>query len=76
MGFHAPLILTDSADKMPDAVTNYLKKTSAKFTNTPAEGPYNMIYIIGNFDRISWKQQNTAEALTNISPIREWDQQF
>ena len=74
MGFHAPLLLTESAEQMPDAVNQYFNETAAKFKNTPAEGPYNMIYVIGDFEDVSWRQQNTVEAITNIAPIREWDQ--
>ena len=74
MGFHAPLIPIDNADKMPDEVSDYLQLTSAHFQNTPAEGPYNMVYILGDFEDVSWQTQNMAEAYSGMTPIRNFNQ--
>jgi len=57
LGFHAPLLLTDSATALPADVTTYIDKVTPTFMVSPGDGPYNMFYIIGNYDKISWETQ-------------------
>jgi hypothetical protein len=61
LGFHAPLLLTDSATTLPSDVTTYLQKVAPTFLVSPGDGPYNMLYIIGNYDKVSWNTQVTAQ---------------
>ncbi|MDB5056573.1 MAG: putative cell wall binding repeat 2 [Chloroflexi bacterium] len=61
LGFHAPLLLTESATALPADVTTYLNKIAPTFLVTPGDGPYNMLYIIGSYNDISWPLQVTAE---------------
>jgi hypothetical protein len=61
LGFHAPLLLTDSATSLPADVTTYLTKVAPTFLVSPGDGPYNMLYIIGNYEKVSWTTQVSAE---------------
>jgi hypothetical protein len=61
LGFHAPLLMTDSATALPADVTTYLNKVAPTFLVTPGDGPYNMLYIIGSYNDVSWNTQVTAE---------------
>jgi hypothetical protein len=61
LGFHAPLLLTESATTLPADVTTYLLKVAPTFLVSPGDGPYNMLYIIGNYEKVSWPTQVTAE---------------
>jgi hypothetical protein len=61
LGFHASLLLTDSSTTLPSDVTTYLQKVTPTFLVSPGDGPYNMLYIIGNYNDISWKTQVSAE---------------
>jgi hypothetical protein len=61
LGFHAPLLLTDSATTLPSDVTTYLQKVAPTFLVSPGDGPYNMLYIIGNYEKVSWPTQVTAQ---------------
>jgi hypothetical protein len=61
LGFHAPLLMTDSATALPADVTTYLNKVAPTFLVTPGDGPYNMLYIIGSYNDVSWTTQVTAE---------------
>ncbi|MDA3921926.1 MAG: hypothetical protein PF501_14785 [Salinisphaera sp.] len=74
MGFHAPLLITTNGDSLPDSLASYFKLVSPTFRNTPAEGPYDMTYIIGDYKDISWKEQTQIDHLTGISPARPADQ--
>jgi hypothetical protein len=57
LGFHAPLLFTDSPTTLPADDDAYFKSVEPTFLNTPADGPYNMTYTIGSWDQISWPQQ-------------------
>ena len=73
VGYHAPLLLTRSATVLPGSVAGYFKLVSPTFHNTPAAGPYNMTYIIGDYKEISWKEQANVDFLSEMSPARPWD---
>jgi hypothetical protein len=62
IGFHAPLLLTDSATKLPAPVAAYLSIVRPNFLVTPAQGPYNMIYVLGDYGKISWPLQASVNA--------------
>jgi cell division septation protein DedD len=57
LGFHAPLLFTTSSTQLPDIVDAYYKAVAPTFLTTPADGPYNMTYVIGSWDQISWPLQ-------------------
>src|SRR4030081_2342533 len=61
LGFHAPLLFTDSATTLPSDVDAYFKSVEPTFLNTPADGPYNMTYAIGSWDQISWPEELQVE---------------
>jgi hypothetical protein len=61
LGFHAPLLFTDSATTLPADVDAYFKSVEPTFLNTPADGPYNMTYAIGSWDQISWAEELQVE---------------
>lgn len=62
VGFHAPLILTDSADALPKGVKQYFAIVRPNFLVTPAAGPYNMVYVMGGTDKVSWPLQAKVNA--------------
>ncbi|MFI9040254.1 hypothetical protein [Streptomyces sp. NPDC053726] len=74
LGFHSPLLLTDSADKLPEAVEAYYKQVAPTYLTTPAEGPYNMTYIIGDWKRLSWPLQAHVDYISEMSNRRVWNQ--
>jgi hypothetical protein len=57
LGFHAPLLMTNKRRTLPAALDGYFKEVAPAFLVSPADGPYNMTYIIGDYGKISWKQQ-------------------
>jgi hypothetical protein len=57
LGFHAPLLLTNKRGTLPAALDGYFKEVAPAFLVSPADGPDNMTYVIGDYGRISWKQQ-------------------
>ena len=66
LGFHAPLLLTDNATTLPSDLTSYFTMVSPSFLNTPADGPYNMTYVIGSWDQVSWDEQVGVDSLSEM----------
>jgi hypothetical protein len=61
LGFHAPLLFTNSATTLPANVDAYFKSVEPTFLTTPADGPYNMTYAIGSWSKISWSEELQVE---------------
>jgi hypothetical protein len=61
LGFHAPLLFTNSATTLPSDVDAYFKSVEPTFLTTPADGPYNMTYTIGSWNQISWPEEMQVE---------------
>jgi hypothetical protein len=61
LGFHAPLLFTNSATTLPSDVDAYFKSVEPTFLTTPADGPYNMTYAIGSWNQISWPEELQVE---------------
>ena len=74
LGFHAPLLFTDSAGTLPSAVDGYLKSVAPTYLTTPADGPYNMTYVIGSWSQIGWPQQAHVDYISEMGNRRLWNQ--
>jgi hypothetical protein len=61
LGFHAPLLLTNSSTTLPSELDGYFKEVAPAFLVSPADGPYNMTYVIGDYNKISWHEQTTID---------------
>jgi hypothetical protein len=61
LGFHAPLLFTNSATTLSTNVDAYFKSVEPTFLTTPADGPYNMTYAIGSWEQISWPEELQVE---------------
>ncbi|MEV6737260.1 hypothetical protein AB0N14_10130 [Streptomyces sp. NPDC051104] len=70
----SPVLLTDSADKLPEAVEAYYKQVAPTYLTTPAEGPYNMTYVIGDWKQLSWPLQAHVDYISEMSNRRVWNQ--
>jgi len=66
LGFHAPLLLTNSATTLPSDLTGYFTSVSPFFLNSPADGPYNMTYVIGSWAQVGWDQQARVDYISEM----------
>jgi hypothetical protein len=66
LGFHAPLILTSSATTLPSDLEGYFSSVSPFFLDSPADGPYNMTYVIGGWDKVSWDEQARVDYVSEM----------
>jgi hypothetical protein len=73
LGFHAPLLLTNSAGTLPSQLDGYYKSVAPTFVNTPADGPYNMSYVIGSWKQITWPEQAHVDDISEMGNRRMWN---
>jgi hypothetical protein len=66
LGFHAPLLLTNSATTLSPLLEGYYSSVSPTFLNTPADGPYNMTYAIGSWSQLSWDEQARVDYISEM----------
>jgi hypothetical protein len=73
LGFHAPLLFTTSAGSLPPQLDAYYKSVAPTYTTTPADGPYNMTYVIGNWNQITWGQEAHVDYISEMGNRRLWN---
>lgn len=69
-GVFAPLLLTDRADRLPDALDTYLRVLQPGFQNNPSEGVYNHAWILGDEDTISLKVQGRIDEVSRLVRVQ------
>jgi hypothetical protein len=74
LGFHAPLLFTDSATQLPAADGGYYSSVAPTYLTTPADGPYNMTYVIGSWSQIGWSVQTHVDYISEMGNRRLWNQ--
>jgi hypothetical protein len=74
LGFHAPLLFTDSTGTLPPQVEGYYQSVAPTYLTTPADGPYNMTYVIGSWSQITWPQQARVDYVSEMGNRRLWNQ--
>jgi hypothetical protein len=74
LGFHAPLLFTDNSGKLPTQLESYFQSVAPTYLTTPADGPYNMTYVIGSWTQINWGQQARVDYVSEMGNRRLWNQ--
>jgi hypothetical protein len=73
LGFHAPLLMTNNANALPSQLDGYYSSVSPSYTATPADGPYNMTYVIGNWKQVTWPEQAHVDYISEMHNRRLWN---
>jgi hypothetical protein len=73
LGFHAPLLMTSNANTLPSQLDGYYKSVEPTYTETPADGPYNMTYVIGNWKQVTWNEQAHVDYISEMGNRRLWN---
>ena len=74
LGFHAPLLMTDDAGQLPPELDAFYKSVAPSYVNTPADGPYNMSYVIGSWSQLAWPLQAHIDYISEMANRRLWSQ--
>lgn len=70
-GTWGPLLLTDDADQLPEAVHSYLLDVKPGYTSDPTRAFYNHVWVIGDQDAIGVGQQAEVNELAELAKIGE-----
>jgi hypothetical protein len=73
LGFHAPLLMTTSHNSLPAQLDAYFSQVSPSFLFTPADGPYNMTYVIGSWSQLTWGLQAHIDNISEMHNRRTWN---
>ncbi|HEY5053506.1 MAG TPA: cell wall-binding repeat-containing protein, partial [Solirubrobacterales bacterium] len=68
-GTWGPLLLTDNADTLPDALRGYLLDVKPGYTTDPTRAFYNHVWVIGDQDAIDVNQQAEIDSLAELTKI-------
>jgi ell wall binding domain 2 (CWB2) len=68
-GTWGPLLLTDSAGTLPDALRGYLLDVKPGYTTDPTRAFYNHVWVIGDQEAIDVKQQAEIDELAALARI-------
>jgi hypothetical protein len=69
-GVFAPLLLTDRADELPQPLESYFLSVQPGFEDDPGQAVYNRVWIIGDDDAISVRQQAQLDSLAELIPVQ------
>jgi hypothetical protein len=68
-GTWGPLLLTDSATKLPPELRSYLLDVKPGYTDNPTRAFYNRVWVIGDEERIDVNQQAEVNELAELAKI-------
>ncbi len=69
-GKAGPLLLVHGDGDLPAVTENYLWRTQSSWFSTPAEGPFNHVFVMGSLDQVSWVSQARSDYAVEITPYR------
>jgi hypothetical protein len=73
LGFHAPLLMTENPGQLPPQLDAYYKSVAPTYLTSPADGPYNMSYVIGSWKQITWPVQAHIDYISEMANRRTWN---
>ncbi len=68
-GTWGPLLLSDAADTLPDALRGYLLDVKPGYTTNPTRAFYNHVWVIGDQEAINVNQQAEIDELAALTQI-------
>lgn len=68
-GVFAPMLLTDTADRLPTDVSGYLLDVQPGYQDDPSSGVYNRVWILGDTKTVSLDAQGRLDQITRLIPV-------
>jgi hypothetical protein len=68
-GTWGPLLLTDDADRLPAALTDYLLDLKPGYADDPTRAVYNHVWLIGDPSALSVELQADVDQLAEVAPV-------
>jgi hypothetical protein len=69
-GVFAPMLLTDTADRLPTDVSGYLLDVQPGYQDDPSSGVYNRVWVLGDTKTISLDAQGRLDQITRLIPVQ------
>jgi putative cell wall-binding protein len=69
-GVFAPMLLTDTADRLPTDVSGYLLDVQPGYQDNPSSGVYNRVWILGDTNTVSLGSQGRLDQITRLVPVQ------
>jgi len=69
-GTWGPMLLTESADKLPKSVREYLLDVKPGYTTDPTRAFYNHVWVIGETEAIDVNQQAEIDQLAELAKVK------
>jgi hypothetical protein len=69
-GVFAPLLLTDDAEELPEALRAYLLSVQPGYEDDPRDAVYNRVWVLGDDTAISVRQQAQLDTVTELVPVQ------
>jgi putative cell wall-binding protein len=69
-GVFAPLLLTDDAADLPQALEQYLLSVQPGYEDDPGQAVYNRVWLLGDDTAISVRQQGRVDQITELVPVQ------
>jgi putative cell wall-binding protein len=68
-GVFAPMLLTNTAQRLPSEVSSYLLDVQPGYQDDPSSGVYNRVWILGDTDTVSLDAQGRLDQITRLVPV-------
>jgi hypothetical protein len=65
--------MTNNANQLPSQLDASFSSVAPTYTNTPADGPYNMTYVIGSWNQVTWGVQAHVDYISEMNNRRLWN---
>ncbi|ESP89817.1 DUF4396 domain-containing protein [Candidatus Halobonum tyrrellensis] len=69
-GKAGPVLLVHDDGTLPAITENFLWRTQSGWFSTPAEGPFNHVFVLGSLDDVSWVSQTRSDYAVEVTPYR------
>lgn len=69
-GKAGPILLAHDDGTLPAVTENYLWRIQSSWFSTPAEGPFNHVFVLGPMEEVSWVSQARSDYAVEITPYR------
>lgn len=73
-GTFAPLLVTDTADELPQPLRSYLLDIQPGFEENPNAGVHNRVWILGDQSTVTLSTQAAVDKLTELIPVEIEDE--
>ena len=69
-GVYAPLLLTNSADRLPKQLDDYLRAVQPGYEDDPGDAVYNRVWILGDAKAVSIGEQARVDQISELVPVQ------